>query len=424
MIIEYLYCLIYVISLFICIYPYLDYVNNIIYTTIFLILYGAINLIITGDYIIHFKTFILTNLLVIVSDYMMIALYNRKKSLYLLFYTSLYLCIYAALVNFVTYLCLYIGITTEAIYLNDLLRFILVFVYNIGSIVIFKLLSKVKVVPLKTTVKEYCFIFIGLNMLIGFVFIIFFGLSIVRIENHFILFVFLMFCVLWLSFLYLLNYSIVLISHNKSLSLLHLSYQDIEYMMSHFENENNKMQKIKHDIKNHLHIIKELNSTEEIKAYINNIYTDLNSIDTIQKITGNSTLDILFAIKEQQYPNIHFSYNIDICNVDVNIKDLCSILFNLIDNASQNVSRTNTKVYIQLIQQFNDLIITVSNSFDKNFTLSQKKGKEHGYGLQIVEEVVHKYNGNMNIEVQNDIVIVQIILDTSKKEKENNYGII
>lgn len=424
MIIEYLYCLIYVISLFICIYPYLDYVNSIIYTTIFLILYGAINLIITGDYIIHFKTFILTNLLVIVSDYMMIALYNRKKSLYLLFYTSLYLCIYAALVNFVTYLCLYIGITTEAIYLNDLLRFILVFVYNIGSIVIFKLLSKVKVVPLKTTVKEYCFVFIGLNMLIGFVFIIFFGLSIVRIENHFILLVFLMFCVLWISFLYLLNYSIVLISHNKSLSLLYLSYQDIEYMMNHFEIENNKMQKIKHDIKNHLHIIKELNNTDEIKTYIHNIYTDLNNIDTILNITGNSTLDILFTIKEQQYPNVHFSYKIDICHIDINIKDLCSVLFNLIDNASQNVSCTNTNVYIQLIQQFNDLIITVSNSFDKNFTLAQKKGKEHGYGLQIVEEVVHKYNGNMNIEVQNDIVIVQIILDTSKKGKENNYGII
>lgn len=57
------------------------------------------------------------------------------------------------------------------------------------------------------------------------------------------------------------------------------------------------------------------------------------------------------------------------------------IKHNLIDNASQNVSKTNSHVYIQLLQQYNDFIITVSNSFDIDFTLVQEKGKEHGYGL-------------------------------------------
>lgn len=251
-----------------------------------------------------------------------------------------------------------------------------------------------------------------MNLLIGFVFIIFFGFSIIKIENHFILYIFLIFCVLWISLLYLINHSIQLILHNKSLSLLNLSYQNIEYLIENFDKENNKIQKVKHDIKNHLHIIKELNNIEEIKNYIDNIYSDLNNIQSIHKISGYSALDILFTIKEQQYPNIHYSYNIDICDIKINIKDLCSILFNLIDNASQNISVNNPDVYIQLVQQFNDLIITVSNSFDKSFTLAQNKGKEHGYGLQIVEEIVNKYNGNMNIEMQDNIVIVQIIINS------------
>lgn len=412
MIIEYLYCLVYVACLFICIYPYLDHVHSLFYTIIFLIIYGGIDFIITGDYVIHFKTFIITNLLVMVSDYILMTLYNKQMSLYLLFYTSLYLCVYMALVNFVSYLYIYTGISVGEIYINDVLRFVLVFIYNIGSVVIFKLLYKIQAIPQKITVKEYAYVFIGMNLLIGFVFIIFFGFSIIKIENHFILYIFLIFCVLWISLLYLINHSIQLILHNKSLSLLNLSYHNIEYLIENFDKENNKIQKVKHDIKNHLHIIKELNNIEEIKNYIDNIYSDLNNIQSIHKISGYSALDILFTIKEQQYPNIHYSYNIDICDIKINIKDLCSILFNLIDNASQNISVNNPDVYIQIVQQFNDLIITVSNSFDKSFTLTQNKGKEHGYGLQIVEEIVNKYNGNMNIEMQDNIVIVQIIINS------------
>lgn len=412
MIIEYLYCFIYVVCLFICIYPYLDHTHSIFYTFIFLIVYGGIDFIITGDYVIHFQTYIITNLLVMVSDYILMTLYNKRMSLYLLFYTSLYLCVYMALINFVSYLYIYMGISVEDIFVNDVLRFILVFIYGIGSVLLFKLLNKMQVIPQKITVKEYFYVFIGMNLLIGFVFLIFFGFSIIKIENHFILYIFLIFCILWISLLYLINHSIQLILHNKRLSLLNLSYHNIEYLIENFEKENNKIQKVKHDIKNHLHIIKELNNIEEIKKYIDNIYSDLNYIHSIQKISGYSAIDILFTIKEQQYPNIHYSYNIDISDITINIKDLCSILFNLIDNASQNIAMSNPNVYIQLVQQFNDLIITVSNSFDKSFTLDQKKGKDHGYGLQIVEEIVDKYNGNMNIEVQSDIVIVQIIINS------------
>lgn len=130
MIIEYLYCLVYVACLFICIYPYLDHVHSLFYTIIFLIIYGGIDFIITGDYVIHFKTFIITNLLVMVSDYILMTLYNKQMSLYLLFYTSLYLCVYMALVNFVSYLYIYTGISVGEIYINDVLRFVLVFIYN------------------------------------------------------------------------------------------------------------------------------------------------------------------------------------------------------------------------------------------------------------------------------------------------------
>ena len=70
---EYLFCLLYATGLFICIYPYLKKKKNYFFYICFLLLYGFIDFIITGDYFLEFYDYLISNTLVIISDFLMIA---------------------------------------------------------------------------------------------------------------------------------------------------------------------------------------------------------------------------------------------------------------------------------------------------------------------------------------------------------------
>lgn len=75
---EYFFCLLYVIGLFICVYPYIEKKRSIISTIFFLIIYGFIDFIITGDFFIKFNEYIISNLLVIISDFIMVCIFEKN----------------------------------------------------------------------------------------------------------------------------------------------------------------------------------------------------------------------------------------------------------------------------------------------------------------------------------------------------------
>lgn len=410
--IEFFYCFIYVSGLFISIYPYLDTKRDIKYNLLFLLIYAFIDFMITGDYVLHFHDFIIINCLVAISDFLFICYYNRKYTLTLLFYTITYFSVYMALINLVTYLLYYFQIPIEFVYTKPLLRFIFVFVYNIGSVFVFYGLKKIKIISQRWIVEDYKALFNLVSLLIYFVFLIIFGLNLINLENYFMLPILVIFIVFWLGFLYLLNNSILLNYHNKNLLMLNHSYKNLEYVIHQFEEENQEIQKIRHDMKNHLRILRQEDDLNKMKAYIDSIYSDLNDIKVIQSITGIQTLDILFAIKEHQYSDIYFSYHVDINAITIDLRDLCSLLFNLIDNACENISQHNRNVHIEIVHQFQDYVITVSNNVDNDIQWVSSKGKGRGYGLQIIHMIVDKYKGSMNMENIEDIVIVQITLES------------
>ena len=53
--------------------------------------------------------------------------------------------------------------------------------------------------------------------------------------------------------------------------------------------------------------------------------------------------------------------------------------------------KTDNCVYIKLRYEANTLKICVKNRYIGRLNLYSSKGEEHGYGLQIIENIIRKY---------------------------------
>jgi len=183
---EYIFCFIYTLSLFICCYPYLKMKKSYIRIFIFLLVYAFVDLLITGNYIIDLQKYFVSNLLVIISDYFFIGFYERKLSIHILFYTLLYFCIYTLFVNSFLLVYTHYGVTLIDIYENFILRTLLVFIYAVATISIYKILEKIKIIPKSEIVIGNPWLFNFINIVVILAYLIFFGLRLIDMNSFLI----------------------------------------------------------------------------------------------------------------------------------------------------------------------------------------------------------------------------------------------
>lgn len=408
---EYLLCFIYVSSLFFCCYPYLKIKKTTLSLFIFLLIYAFVDFVITGNYIIDLQQYFIANLFVIISDYILISIYQRKLSLYILFYTSLYFCIYTLFVNIVMFVCTYCGITLIEVYQTLVLRTILSCIYSVGTVIIYKGLEKVKIIPKLNIIIVNPWLFDLINIIVLLVYLIFFGMKLINLDNALMKVIFLFFICLWLILLYLSNKSIFLMIENNKLEIVNLYQENTEQFIKNYKKEIEETRKIKHDMKGHLAILQSMTNVNEIKEYICSILTDIENTSGYKFSTGNNIIDIVLELKEKQYPHLQYKYNINFKEINMEMKDLASILCNLIDNASQHITDNDKVVYISIIQSETNLSIMVINAIEDNLDFISKKGKGHGYGLTIIESIAEKYGGNFSIDCYNNRVLAQVTLE-------------
>ena len=96
-----------------------------------------------------------------------------------------------------------------------------------------------------------------------------------------------------------------------------------------------------------------------------------------------------------------------------------NVIFNLLDNAVEAVSKRKDDKYISLSMKFQkgSLLITLKNSFDgilkmKNdrYLTTKNDPKQHGIGLQSIETVIRKYNGEMIARHSDSEFVTKIIM--------------
>lgn len=167
--------------------------------------------------------------------------------------------------------------------------------------------------------------------------------------------------------------------------------------------------RFRHDINEHLYCISELLNNDEIenvKKYI----SDLNI--TAKKIrnnlsTGSHLTDIIVNDMLEKYNDkkVKFLWEGKFPEkTKLTDKEVCALFYNLLKNAFEaveNVDGPMKNISVELKCQGENIYISVSNSATKPVAIKNNRlitskidSKNHGYGTQIIREIVKRYGWN------------------------------
>lgn len=189
------------------------------------------------------------------------------------------------------------------------------------------------------------------------------------------------------------------------------------------EQKYKKILQILHDVNKHIKSIEQLYANREVKQakeYTGQIRDMLAPLLPV-KYTGNPILDILLTDKAtiMSERGIRFDIRVDNVNLEfIEAIDVTTIFGNLLDNAVEACEEVKQERRISvIINAFHEMIvIRIENSCMpikwKNGMPVSEKGKNRGIGLMNVRRAIEKYDGDMKLENEKGMFIVDIFLNS------------
>lgn len=208
------------------------------------------------------------------------------------------------------------------------------------------------------------------------------------------------------------------------------------------ETQYNRLERLRHDMKNHIIGLQRLIDNQEwdkLTDYIHKM-ADFGNIDCADDMTGRSTIDALLYYKKNNFQNcfpdkensfakpasqisgqpepgsIRWECDVQIppdCPVDD--FDLCVIFGNLLDNALEACRKlpSDSERFIQVCAHMvkKCLLIEITNS------MPQSGNRKDGIGLRNVRETAGKYNGTLQITEHDNIFCASVLLAPAPDKK-------
>lgn len=180
---------------------------------------------------------------------------------------------------------------------------------------------------------------------------------------------------------------------------------------------------ILHDVDRHVKSIETLYASGEYgnaTEYTREIKNMLEPLIPIQ-YTGNPILDILLTDKVTISKEMGIAFGVQIDNVKLDFLaaiDVTTIFGNLIDNAIEAAGKATGDKYIRIhMSPYKEMVfIRIENTSLplkwKNGVPVSGKGKHHGIGLPNVRRSIEKYDGDMTLRQQDNIVTVDLLLNS------------
>jgi len=191
-----------------------------------------------------------------------------------------------------------------------------------------------------------------------------------------------------------------------------------------YKDNNRDMMKFRHDWNNHMIVMQDLleqGKYEEAKKYFDT-FPVAGKGRSKRLITGSETVDTIFAAKVDLFER----FNIDVKMegeltrlVKMEPVDICILFSNLIDNAIEACSKFQGNRYLRIsvTESPNVLMISLMNPMagelikdGAGIRTTKEEKNSHGIGLQNVEEIVTKYNGEYYIEAQDGEFRIMLVL--------------
>lgn len=178
--------------------------------------------------------------------------------------------------------------------------------------------------------------------------------------------------------------------------------------------------RFRHDIRGHMSSIRgylACKDYDNLNEYIADMDHKLQEL-SVKIPTGNHVVNAIVSDITSQYENAIIQWNGQLSN-EMNIKmmDICTIFYNLLNNACREVNEQDDKRVNVTIKYFEPaVIIEVSNHtdneviIDNNYFVQKKFENGHGYGLKNVKECVEKNGGDFEIACSNNTFSAKIVL--------------
>lgn len=200
-----------------------------------------------------------------------------------------------------------------------------------------------------------------------------------------------------------------------------------ELVDTHYQEVDNMYRQIRgwrHDYRNHIQTMKVLAANGDldgIQAYLDELDTDLNTVDTVVK-TGNAMADAILNSKISLAKSKGIAVQADAhIPVKLNISelDLCCIIGNLFDNAIE--ASLPLPPEQRLIRVYMDMKGTQLYISFTNFTASKKliksgkrfrttKGDGHGFGLVRIDNIIERLDGYLSRNSEDGAFTTEILL--------------
>ena len=184
------------------------------------------------------------------------------------------------------------------------------------------------------------------------------------------------------------------------------------------------IRKFKHDIKGHLAVANELINSknyDEANVYIGNMSEAITGKDIYN--TNNIYISSILNSFDQSFIDNKIEFDLSyyiISDLKMNSMDICSLFYNLILNAVEANLKIEDKRFIKLYiaNIKNNVLIKIVNPVDENFNLdiikenkTTKEDKEnHGFGLITINNIISKYNGNIDYSIHDQYLIADITI--------------
>ena len=198
----------------------------------------------------------------------------------------------------------------------------------------------------------------------------------------------------------------------------------IETHYREVENMSRQIRGWRHDYRNHIQMMKVLAANgdmDALKVYLDELDTDLNTVDTVVK-TGNPMADAILNSKISLARSRNIPTQVD-AHIPVKLKmselDLCCIIGNLFDNAMEaSMALPEEKRMIRVYMDMKGTQLYISFT---NFTAAKKldkvgkgfktsKGEGHGFGLVRIDDIVSRYDGYLSRNSEDGAFTTEILI--------------
>ena len=219
----------------------------------------------------------------------------------------------------------------------------------------------------------------------------------------------------------------------------------LETQKEHYEQQseaNQEIRRIRHDVKNHAYVMKELLRRKEygeLEEYLSEVTREMEQADVSVHV-GNEIADAILSEKRQKAEKLGIEIKVEgeMTGVSLSAVDTCTILANALDNAIEAVAglqaegkpasgresgaSVNPVIELSFKKNQNFLLMEEKNPARKNIVVengliatTKKDRGNHGFGLLNIREAVGKYDGECVITAQDGQFTLEIMLPLTEK---------